>query len=89
MVQIQISYIDGADQSEHLGFREDGVLIFSSGKSAWQGIEEFHGARMFWSHPDSEVTRQYVVDAGFAVLMSEVLELGGEQHYWVMARKST
>jgi ubiquinone/menaquinone biosynthesis C-methylase UbiE len=69
--------------------RQDGVLIFCTGKSAWQGSEDFHGARMFWSHPDRKVTRQWVIDAGFAVLMSEVQELGGEEHYWVMARKST
>jgi ubiquinone/menaquinone biosynthesis C-methylase UbiE len=69
--------------------RQDGVLIFSSGKSAWQGVENFHGARMFWSNPDREVTRQLVVDAGFAVIVSEVLELGGEKHCWVIARKST
>jgi hypothetical protein len=69
--------------------RQDGVLIFCTGKSAWQGSEDFHGARMFWSHPDRKVTRQWVIDAGFAVLMSEVQELGGEEHYWMMARKST
>jgi ubiquinone/menaquinone biosynthesis C-methylase UbiE len=68
---------------------QDGVLIFSSGKSAWQGVEDFHGAQMFWSNPDREATRQLVIDAGFAVIMSEVQELGGEEHYWVMARKST
>jgi ubiquinone/menaquinone biosynthesis C-methylase UbiE len=69
--------------------RQDGVLIFSSGKSAWQGVENFHGARMFWSNPNREVTRQLVVDAGFAVIVSEVLEHGGEKHCWVIARKST
>ena len=69
--------------------RQDGVLIFCTGKSAWQGTGEFHGTRMFWSHPDRKVTRQWVIDAGFAVMMSEVRELGGEEHYWVMARKST
>jgi ubiquinone/menaquinone biosynthesis C-methylase UbiE len=69
--------------------RQDGVLIFSTGKSAWQGTGEFHGTQMFWSHPDRDVTRQWVIDAGFAVMMSEVQELGGEEHYWVMARKST
>jgi ubiquinone/menaquinone biosynthesis C-methylase UbiE len=69
--------------------RQDGVLIFSSGKSAWQGVGNFHGAQMFWSHPDREATRQWVIDAGCAVIMSKVRELGGEEHYWVMARKST
>ena len=69
--------------------RQDGALIFSTGKSAWEGIEDFHGTPMFWSHPDRQVTRQWVIDAGFSVTMSEVLELGGEEPYWVMARKST
>jgi ubiquinone/menaquinone biosynthesis C-methylase UbiE len=69
--------------------RQDGTLLFSSGRGAWEGIEDFHGARMFWSHPHREVTRQLVIDAGFALTMSEVQEHGGEQHYWVMARKST
>jgi hypothetical protein len=43
---------------------------------------------MFWSHPDHEVTRQLVMDAGFAVIISEVQEHGDEKHYWVMAMKS-
>jgi ubiquinone/menaquinone biosynthesis C-methylase UbiE len=69
--------------------RQGGVLLFSTGKDAWQGTEEFHGTRMFWSHPDRQVTRPWVLEAGFAVMMSEVLELGGEEHYWAMARKNT
>jgi ubiquinone/menaquinone biosynthesis C-methylase UbiE len=69
--------------------RQDGILLFSSGKGTWEGIEDFHGARMFWSHPHHEVTRQLVIDAGFTVLMSEVQEHGGEKHYWVMAKKGT
>jgi ubiquinone/menaquinone biosynthesis C-methylase UbiE len=83
-------------QEEHSGaiasfyrlLRQDGMLLLSTGSSAWQGIEDFHGARMFWSHPDREVTRQHVVDAGFAVMMSEVQEHGGERHYWIMAKKA-
>jgi ubiquinone/menaquinone biosynthesis C-methylase UbiE len=69
--------------------RHDGILIFSSGRSAWQGVGNFHGAPMYWSHPDREATRRLVMDAGFSVIMSEVQEHGGEEHYWVMARKST
>jgi ubiquinone/menaquinone biosynthesis C-methylase UbiE len=69
--------------------RHDGVLLFSTGRCAWQGVEEFHGARMFWSHPDREVTRQHVVDAGFDIMMTEIQEHAGEKHYWIMAKKST
>jgi ubiquinone/menaquinone biosynthesis C-methylase UbiE len=69
--------------------RQNGILLFSSGKDAWEGTDDFHGTRMFWSNPDRELTRQLAMDAGFAVIMSEVQEHGGEQHYWVMAKKSS
>jgi ubiquinone/menaquinone biosynthesis C-methylase UbiE len=68
--------------------RESGILLFSSGRCEWEGVEKFHGANMFWSHPDRETTRQMVIDAGFTVRISEVQEHGGEEHYWVMAEKS-
>ena len=71
----------------HRLLRPGGVLLFSSGTHAWQGVEGFHGTEMFWSHPEREVTRAWVVEAGFAVVMAEVRELGGEAHYWVMGRK--
>ena len=35
-----------------------------------------------------QVTRHWVIDAGLSVTISEVLELGDEEHYWVMARKT-
>ena len=69
--------------------RQGGILLFSSGRCEWEGVEDFHGADMFWSHPDREATRQLVIDAGFTVRMSEVQEHGGEKQYWVMAKKST
>ena len=84
-------------QEEHSGviasfyrlLKRDGVLLFSTGRSAWQGIQDFHGAPMFWSHPDHEATRKMVIDAGFTVKMSEVQQYDGETQYWVMANKST
>ncbi len=66
-----------------------GILLLSSGRCEWEGVADFHGADMFWSHPDREVTRQMVMDAGFTVKMSEVQEHGGEKQYWVMAKKNT
>jgi ubiquinone/menaquinone biosynthesis C-methylase UbiE len=69
--------------------RKGGNLLFSSGRREWEGVEDFHGADMFWSHPDREATRQMVIDAGFTVNMSDVQEHGGEKQYWVMATKHT
>ena len=64
-----------------------GVLLFSSGRHEWEGVEDFHGAPMFWSHPHPKVTRQAVIDAGFILDFAEVKEHGGEHHYWVLARR--
>lgn len=66
---------------------QNGILLFCSGTGAWEGIEDFHGTDMFWSHPDPGTTRQMVLDAGFSLGMSEIQELGGEKQYWVMAEK--
>lgn len=74
--------------SFHRLLRQDGLLLFCSGANAWEGIQDFHGAQMFWSNPDREVTRKLVIDAGFVVILSEVREYGGENQYWVMARKA-
>lgn len=66
-----------------------GALLFSCGRHKWEGIEEFHGVPMFWSHPHPKVTRRSVVDAGFELDFAEIRKHGGEHHYWVLARKST
>ena len=64
-----------------------GVLLFSSGRHEWEGVEAFHGTPMFWSHPHPKVTRQAVLDAGLRPEFAEVREHGGEHHYWVLARR--
>lgn len=64
-----------------------GALLFSSGRHEWEGVEAFHGATMFWSHPHPKVTRQAVYDAGLTPRFAEVREHGGEHHYWVLAEK--
>ncbi len=74
--------------SFHRLLRQDGILLFCSGVSTWEGIANFFGAQMYWSHPDREKTRNHVIDAGFSVILSEVREYGGERHCWVMARKT-
>lgn len=64
-----------------------GALLFSSGTHEWEGVEDFHGAPMFWSHPHPKVTRRLVIDAGLHPEFAEVRTHGGEDHYWVLARK--
>ena len=66
-----------------------GVLLFTSGASAWEGIGQMHGADMYWSQPAPTVTLQMVEEAGFTVLRAETLVCGGETHLWVCARKTS
>jgi len=72
----------------HRLLRRDGILLFCSGSNAWEGTKDYHGAQMFWSHPESNVTRKFVIEAGFNLIMSEVREYNGESHYWIIAKKS-
>jgi len=67
--------------------RPNGILLFCSGAAAWEGFDEYHGVKMFWSHPDRKETRQWVIDAGFSIHLSEVRNVGGEKQYWIMARR--
>ena len=67
--------------------RPRGAVLFSSGRHEWEGVEDFHGSPMFWSHPHPKVTRQAVIEAGLIPEFAEVREHGGEHHYWVLARR--
>jgi ubiquinone/menaquinone biosynthesis C-methylase UbiE len=67
--------------------RPGGALLLSCGRQEWEGIGDFHGAPMFWSHPHPKETRRSVLDAGLEPEFAEVREHGGEYHYWVLARK--
>jgi ubiquinone/menaquinone biosynthesis C-methylase UbiE len=67
--------------------RPGGALLLSCGRHEWEGIGEFHGAPMFWSHPHPKETRRSVVEAGLEPEFAEVMEHGREHHYWVLARK--
>ncbi|MHC4779346.1 MAG: class I SAM-dependent methyltransferase [Planctomycetota bacterium] len=72
----------------HRMLKPGGILLFSSGNDAWEGTEEFHGTLMYWSHPDPETTKICVRAAGFDIAMSEIREIRGERHLWVLARKN-
>ena len=64
-----------------------GILFFSTGPDAWEATEDYMGTTMFWSHPQKETSLALVKQAGFEIIRDEVLERGGETHYWIFARK--
>jgi ubiquinone/menaquinone biosynthesis C-methylase UbiE len=67
--------------------KPNGILFFNTGVHAMDGINNFLGARMYWSAPKPEKTLQLVQGAGFEIIRDEVLVRGGETQYWVFATK--
>lgn len=51
----------------HPLLKRDGYLLITMGSSDWEGTEDdFHGAKMFWSHYDKDKNVELVKQAGFA-----------------------
>ena len=64
-----------------------GLMLIGLGSSGeWEEIGEYFGAKMFWSFYSAEQSLELVKDAGFEIIFEEVLERGGEKHYWILAR---
>ena len=68
--------------------RPGGILLFSCGSSEWEGIEDFYGEQMFWSHFNSDVYIRYLKELRFKLHFAEPITGGGETHFWIMAEKA-
>lgn len=64
-----------------------GLILITMGATEWEGTEEFHGTKMFWSHYGTEKNRELVIKAGFNVIFDEINSSGGEKHLIILARK--
>jgi cyclopropane fatty-acyl-phospholipid synthase-like methyltransferase len=68
--------------------KTNGLLLVTMGSSEWEGKEDnFFGGEMSWSHYGKEKNRQLVEAAGFAILLDEIDDSGGEKHQVLLARK--
>ena len=43
-------------------------MLVTTGRSDWEGEEDFLGARMAWSHFDRATNKQLIADSGFTVM---------------------
>jgi hypothetical protein len=59
----------------------------SLGPDEWEGIDDYHGAKMYWSHFDQETSIELVKNSGFRIIWDDIIESSGEFHYWILARK--
>jgi ubiquinone/menaquinone biosynthesis C-methylase UbiE len=74
-------------QSFHKILKTNGVILVSVGSEEWEGTsEDFHGAKMFWSHYSPERSLQIIKDAGFEIIFDKYIVSGGEKHYWILAK---
>lgn len=51
---------------------DGGMLLVTTGRSDWEGEEDFLGVPMSWSHFDAAANRELIQAAGFAVLSEDV-----------------
>jgi ubiquinone/menaquinone biosynthesis C-methylase UbiE len=73
-------------QSFHKILKPEGIMLICIGSDEWEGEDEYFGARMFWSEPSLEKTLQMVKNAGIQIISGKHLVIGGEKHYWIIAR---
>jgi ubiquinone/menaquinone biosynthesis C-methylase UbiE len=69
--------------------KPNGVMLVSLGHDEWEGIEEYHGAEMFWSHYGPERSLQVIKKANFEILFDKFAESGEEKHYWILAKSKS
>lgn len=72
----------------HTLLKTDGHLAITMGSSDWEGTEDdFHGAKMFWSHYGKDKNVELVKQAGFRIVYDTIDTSGGEKHLVIFARK--
>ena len=74
-------------QDLHRMLKAGGILFFCTSYNEWEGTDYYYDAKIFWSNYSSEKTIQLVKQAGFEIVYDALLERGGEEHYWIFAKK--
>jgi ubiquinone/menaquinone biosynthesis C-methylase UbiE len=73
-------------KSFHRILKPDGKMLICIGSDEWEGEDEYFGARMFWSENNLEATLRMIKNAGIQIISGKHLVIGGERHYWILAR---
>ena len=64
-----------------------GAILITMGSSEWEGTEDdFHGAKMFWSHYGADKNKELVENAGFEIILNEITS-SEEKHQVIIAKK--
>lgn len=73
--------------SLHTILKPGGYMLVSLGDSDWEGVEDFHGVPMFWSHYDPFYYLDLMKRLEFEIEYQQEIEQNGEIHFWLIARK--
>ena len=67
--------------------KPNSYLLVIMGESEWEGIEEFHGVNMFWSHYGSEKNIEIIKQAGFKIIDKKIDNYDDKKHSIILAQK--
>ena len=73
--------------SLHTILKPGGCILFSLDNSDWEGVEDFHGVPMFWSHYEPFYYMDLMNRLEFEIEYQQEIEQNGETHFWIIARK--
>lgn len=62
-------------------------MLITMGSSEWEGSEDFHGTKMWWSHYGAGKNKEIINQSCFRILQNEIDNSGGEKHQVVLAEK--
>ena len=64
-----------------------GLMLVSTGSTSWEGVEDWYGVPMSWSHYDSNTSLELIKNMGFKIIFSKAIVSGDEKHFWILAKK--
>jgi ubiquinone/menaquinone biosynthesis C-methylase UbiE len=67
--------------------KPNGYLLVTMGYEEWEGTEDFHKVKMFWSHYGVEKNLEIIKNSGFKIIHNEIDTSGGEKHLIIFAQK--
>ena len=70
----------------HTILRDGGIILVANGTNSGEYYGEFMGERMFWSHYAPKKALKIIRNAGFEIIWSSILKLGGERQFWILAK---
>jgi len=75
-------------QKLHKIIKPNGIILFNTGgtKTEEYCVKNYLGVPMFWGYWNPKKTLQIIRNAGFEIIWSKVLKIGGETSFWVLAR---